>query len=90
MQNFEIKAGYINYRTSFITYDMSGYVTSDCNSMVFINYGTNPVSIESVVLNQGQSLVIEGNVGEYTTQRFFARFTGSGTNNLVTVKKNYL
>lgn len=90
MSKFEFKAGYINYQTSFITYDQSGYVTSDCNSILFINYGTNPVQIESVTLQTGQSLVIEGNVGEYTTQRFYARFTGAGTNNLVTVKKNYL
>jgi len=90
MANFEIKSGYINYRTSFITYDTSGYITSDCNSMVFINYGTNPVLIESVLLNQGQSLVIDGNQGEYTSQTFFAKFTGTGSNNLVTVKKNYI
>lgn len=90
MADFTIKAGYINYQTSFITYDQSGYVTSDCNGITFINYGTNPVQIESVTLQTGQSLVIDGNQGEYTAQRFFARFTGAGTNNLVTVKKNYL
>jgi len=88
--NFDIKAGVINYTVSFITYDTSGWVTSDCNSILFINYGTNPVQIESVTLQQNQSLNIEGNAGEYTHTRFFANFTGTGTNNLVTVKKNYV
>ena len=90
MSEFKIKAGYIRYDTNFITYDTSGFVTSDCNSIVFINYGTNPVQIESVTLQTGQSLVIEGNAGEFTTQKFLAKFTGAGTNNLVTVKKNYI
>lgn len=90
MSEFLVKAGYIKYSTSFITYDQSGFVTSDCNSILFINYGTNPVQIESVTLQTGQSLSIEGNVGEFTTQKFFAKFTGAGTNNLVTVKKNYI
>ena len=39
MSEFKIKAGYIRYDTNFITYDTSGFVTSDCNSIVFINYG---------------------------------------------------
>lgn len=89
MAEFKIQAGQINYETSFITYDVSGFVTSDCNSILFINYGTNAVMIESVTLQTGQTLQIEGNAGEFTTQRFFAKFIGSGTNNLVTVKKNY-
>lgn len=89
MADFNIKAGLIKYETSFITYDASGYVTSDCNSILFINYGSNPVQIEGVTLQTGQSFNIEGNVGEITHQRFFAKFTGAGTNNLVTVKKNY-
>lgn len=88
--NFDIKAGYINYDVSFITYDTSGFVTSDCNSILFINYGTNAVQIEGVTLQQNQSLNIEGNQGEFTRRRFFANFIGTGTNNLVTVKKNYI
>ena len=88
--NFDIKAAYINFDVSFITYDVSGYVTSDCNSILFINYGSNPVTIEGVTLQQNQSLNIEGNQGEYTSRRFLAVFNGGGTNNLVTVKKNYI
>ena len=90
MSNFQIKAGQVKYETSFITYDQSGFVTTDCNSILLINYGTNPVQIESVTLQQGQSLSIEGNIGEFTTQKFLAKFSGAGTNNLVSVKKNYI
>ena len=40
MSNFQIKAGYIPFDVNFITYDQNGFVTSNCNSITFINYGT--------------------------------------------------
>ena len=90
MSNFNIKAGYITYDVNFITYDANGFITSNCNSITFINYGTNSVTIESVVLAHNQSLAIDGNAGEIMNKQFLATFTGAGTNNLVTIKKNYL
>jgi hypothetical protein len=91
MPSFKLTADLINYDVSFITYDLSGYVTSNCNSILFINYGSNAVQIESVTLQQNQSLQIEGNQGEFTTRQFFAKFIDTGGfNNLVTVKKNYI
>jgi hypothetical protein len=91
MSNFEIKAGLIKYDVNFITYDTNGYITTDCNSILFINYGTNAVQIESVILQQNQSFQIEGNAGEFLTTRLLATFVNTGgTNNLVSVKKNYI
>lgn len=90
MSNFNIKAGFIEYDVNFITYDANGFITSNCNSITFINYGSNTVTIESVVLTQNQSLTIDGNAGEIMHKQFLATFSGVGTNNLVTIKKNYL
>jgi len=90
MSNFNIKAGFIEYNVNFITYDSNGFITSNCNSITFINYGTNPAKIESVTLQQNQSFSIDGNAGEIMNKQFLLNFTGSGTNNLVTIKKNYL
>jgi hypothetical protein len=90
MSNFNIKAGYITYDVNFITYDANGFITSNCNSITFINYGTNTCTIETVVLQQNQSLSIDGNAGEIMNKQFLATFTGAGTNNLVTIKKNYI
>ena len=90
MSNFNIKAGYITYDVNFITYDVNGFITSNCNSITFINYGSNQVTIESVVLLQNQSLSIDGNAGEIINKQFLATFSGAGTKNLVTIKKNYL
>jgi hypothetical protein len=91
MSNFEIKAGRINVDINMITYDANGYITTDCNSILFVNYGTNAVQIDQVILQQNQSFQIEGNVGEFLTTRLLATFINTGgSNNLVSVKKNYL
>lgn len=91
MNNFEIRAGLIKYDVNMITYDANGYITTDCNSILFINYGTNAVKIESVVLQQNQSFQIEGNINEFLTTRLLATFIDTGgSNNLVSVKKNYI
>jgi hypothetical protein len=91
MSNFEIKAGLIKYDVNFIVYDVNGFITTDCNSILLINYGTNAVQIESVVLQQNQSLNIEGNAGEFLQTRLLATFINTGgSNNLVSVKKNYV
>jgi hypothetical protein len=91
MSNFEIKAGYIKYDVNMITYDTIGYITTDCNSILFVNYGTNAVQIDSIVLQQNQSFQIDGNAGEFLMTRLLATFINTGgTNNLVSVKKNYI
>lgn len=90
MSNFKLSAGYITYDVNFITYDANGFITSNCNSITFINYGSNSVTIEAIVLAQNQSFSIDGNAGEIMNKQFLATFTGAGTNNLVTIKKNYI
>ena len=78
------------YNINILVYQNTQFVTSECNSITFINYGSNQVTIESVVLLQNQSLSIDGNAGEIMNKQFLATFSGAGTNNLVTIKKNYL
>jgi hypothetical protein len=88
--DFKIKAGLIEYDVNFITYGQNGFVTTNCNSITFTNYGTNQVTIDNgVVLQQNQSLAIDGNAGEIINKQFLITFSGAGTNNLVTIKKNY-
>ncbi|NBP74417.1 MAG: hypothetical protein EBU61_00040 [Crocinitomicaceae bacterium] len=90
MANFNIKAGYIEYDVNFITYDQNGFITSNCNTITFYNLGSNVVTIEQIPLQQGQSFSIDGNAGEIMHKQFLATFTGAGTNQLLTIKKNYL
>lgn len=88
--DFKLKAGLIEYDVNFISYGLNGFVTSNCNSITFTNYGTNQVTIDNgVVLQTNQSLAINGNAGEIINKQFLITFSGAGTNNLITIKKNY-
>ena len=91
MSDFEIKAGYVPYDINMIQYDRNGFVTTNCNSITFINYGTATVTIDNnVQLTQGQQLNIDGNAGEIINRQFLINFATGFVNNLVTVKKNYI
>jgi hypothetical protein len=88
-QSIEIQK--LKYEIDFYTAENSQYIESDCNSLVFINKGTSNVIIENVLLYPSQSLAIDGNLSEYTTQRFFVNFGTSTTgNNCVIIRKRYI
>ena len=81
----------VKYEIDFFTAETSQYIASDCNSLVFINKGTSTVVIENVTLYPSQSLAIEGNYSEYTTQRYFVNFgTSTSGNNCVIIRKRYI
>ena len=81
----------LEYETSFYSVDVPKYIETGANSLTFINFGTSVVSVETVQLQPGQQLEIQGNNGEITYQRFFVNFsTGVGlVNNCVVVLKQY-
>lgn len=92
MSNIVLKSTLVEYDVNIVTYDVNGFVATNCNSITFINYGSNAVTIENqITLQQNQSISIEGNQGEYTKKAFLITFANTvGTNNLVTIQKNYL
>ena len=68
------------------------FVYSDCNSITFINQGTNDVIIDQVItLSYGQSFVVTGNEGEECRHRFYISFVaGAGTNACAIIRKHYI
>ncbi len=99
-QKFEIenrisKADGKPYQRYYV--DMQQYFTnekiySDCNSILFINTGTQSVNIQGVVLQQTQSLEIQGNRGEIDTTQYIISFPtpNNAGNNLTVVRKIYV
>lgn len=81
----------LEYETMFYSVDAPKYIDSNCNGLTFINFGTSVVSVETVQLQPGQQLEINGNQGEFTVQRFFVKFSvGVGlSNNCVVILKRY-
>lgn len=67
-------------------YTTTANISSDCSSITFINYGSNNVDLNGVILTQGQQLTIEGNVNEIDTTIYQAQFSTSiSVNNSITV-----
>jgi hypothetical protein len=92
-QNTINKAGrpYTRYYIEVKQYSTTANIPSDCNTITFINYGSNDVNISGIVLNQGQQLTIEGNVNEIDTTIYQANFSTSisPNNSLTVIRKLY-
>ena len=82
----------IKYDIEFIGYDTNSFIQSNCNGLTFLNLGQAIANIESVPLQQNQSLAIDGNRCEFIARSFQLNFTNSGgqSQNLVVIKKTYL
>jgi len=87
----EVRIKALEYEVQFYGVDVPKYIDTNCNQLTFLNLGTATALIENVPLVQNQSLVIGGNAGEITNQRFFINFvTGVGlTQNVVVILKRY-
>ena len=80
----------IQYTTETKIYVLTGSTDSNCNSILFINTGTSAVTIDAIVLQQGQQLRIDGNVNEILVKTYYFTFATGGTNSLTIVYKRYL
>lgn len=67
-------------------------IASNCSAITFLNYGSNQVTINGVILTQGQQLTIEGNVNEIDQTTYVIQFAGSNAanNSLTVIKKLYV
>lgn len=62
-------------------------LSSNCNSIMFINKGAPIIYIENFPLAGGESFVIDGNAGEICTRTFTIKNNTSG--GLWVVRKTY-
>ncbi len=69
----------------------SGMIESNCNSIEFINIGTDTVTVLGYPIQQGYSMVRPGNVGEFNKTNYSATFSNAaGTiQQLLVIRKNY-
>lgn len=80
----------IQYTTETKIYVLTGSTDSNCNSILFINTGTSQVTIDGIVLQQGQQFRIDGNENEMLIKTYYFTFASGGTNNLTVVFKRYI
>ena len=82
----------IPYESVTAEYRESGYTISNCNSILFINTGQISVQVDQVNLQPGQSLAIDGNVGEINVKQYSFIFppVTSVFKSLTVVRKLYV
>ena len=70
---------------------LSGMIESNCNSIEFINIGTDTVNVLGYPIQQGYSMVRPGNVGEINRTNYAATFANAAgqTQKLLVIRKNY-
>ncbi len=78
------------YTTDTKIFLKNGQADTDCNSVIFYNTGTNPVSVDGVTLQQGQQFRIEGNENEQLVKVYSFQFTGALVNELTVIYKRYI
>ena len=76
----------------FTSYVATQQVKTNCNSIQFINVGTNTVKINGTVeLITNQTFTIEGNENEICTATLLLSFINTGgSNNCTVIKKNFV
>ena len=78
------------YTTETKVFFLTGSTDTNCNSVLFINTGTAAVTIDGVVLQQGQQFRVDGNENEILIKTYYFTFAAGGTNSLTIVFKRYL
>lgn len=82
----------IPFETVTKVYQISGYTISNCNSIAFVNTGTQGVTVDQQYLMPGQSVVYGGNVGEINIKQYSFEFDDlvGFYNSLTVIRKVYV
>jgi len=78
------------YVTETKIYSTSGQTDSMCNSILFINTGSNNVTIDGLTLQPSQSWSIEGNRDEMNIHTYPFAFSSTTGSNLTIIFKRYV
>jgi len=80
----------IKYITETKIFSANGQTDSQCNTILFINTGTDAVNIDGLVLQTNQSLEIQGNVNEINIKTYNFLFATSVAPQLTIIFKRYV
>jgi hypothetical protein len=78
------------YITETKIYSTSGQTDSMCNSILFINTGSNNVTIDGLTLQPSQSWSVEGNREEMNIHTYPFSFSSTTGSNLTIIFKRYV
>lgn len=81
----------ILFTTETMIYQKSAFVASNCNSITFINTGSDNVYVDNLLLQPGNDLSIEGERDEFNTKVYNVAFPAGAlvAPSLTVIKKVY-
>jgi len=68
----------------------NGSTDSNCNSILFVNTGTNNVTIDGLTLVPNQSWEVSGNKDEINVKTYYFTFSSATGSALTIIYKRYL
>tara|TARA_R110000868_G_scaffold258476_3_gene516001 strand:+ start:1808 stop:2110 length:303 start_codon:yes stop_codon:yes gene_type:complete len=77
------------YITETQIYYVNGSLIANCNSITFINSGSNAVNVDGIPLTTNQSISIQGNNNEINVKTYSFTFE-SGAGSLIVIRKIFL
>jgi hypothetical protein len=81
----------IKFSLSLQIYTQGGSVESDCNGLIFINIGTDTVTVLGYPIIANATFSPPCNIGEMDITNYIAQFAGVTTNQqLLVIRKNYI
>jgi hypothetical protein len=78
------------YITETKIYVAASQTATNCNSLLFINTGLDPVNIDGLLLQPNQSWAIDGNFNEMLIKVYDFKFTTTTGPQLTIIYKRYL
>jgi len=80
----------IPFSANYQLYTGSGSVESNCQGVLFINVGTDTVTVLGFAMAQGQQLAVPCNIGEVDRTNYNIVFANATTDQrLLVIRKNY-
>lgn len=80
----------IPFSANYQIYNNSGSVESNCQGILFINLGTDTVTVLGYPMAQGQQVTVPCNIGEIDRTNYNVVFSNTTTDQrLLVIRKNY-
>jgi len=80
----------IRYITETKIFSANGQTDSQCNTILFINTGSDAVNVDGLILQTNQSFEIQGNVNEINIKTYNFLFATNVAPQLTIIFKRYV
>jgi hypothetical protein len=78
------------YTVEFESYTGDDTIVSNCNEILILNRGEKTATVNGVPMSRGTQLSVSGNAGETDVTEYELTFSGSGSADVLVIRKKYV